>query len=155
MNLMDQFANPDTMHSLSLGDKMAGAGITTLMGMGITFVVLILLWLIITVLTKMVAKTESRKKEEAMQEKAPAKPAAQKAPTAPAAASASPVTTDVSAAPAADSGELIAVITAAVAACEGPEVMSNLVIRKIRRVAGSSPAWAREGRQECIDSRRV
>ena len=44
MSLMEQFANPETMQSLSIGDKLAGAGITTVMGMGITVVVLILLW---------------------------------------------------------------------------------------------------------------
>ena len=52
MSLMEQFANPETMQSLSIGDKLAGAGITTVMGMGITFVVLILLWGCIAFMTK-------------------------------------------------------------------------------------------------------
>ena len=33
MSLMEKFADPDMMHSLSFADKMAGAGLTTLMGM--------------------------------------------------------------------------------------------------------------------------
>ena len=35
MSLMEQFANPDMIENLSMADKLAGAGITTLMGMGI------------------------------------------------------------------------------------------------------------------------
>ena len=57
MSLMEKFADPSMMHSLSFGDKMAGAGITTLMGMGITFIVLILLWLVISILTLVLFKT--------------------------------------------------------------------------------------------------
>ena len=44
MGLMDKFSDPSLFDSLSFGDKMAGSAITMLMGMGITFVVLMLLW---------------------------------------------------------------------------------------------------------------
>ena len=44
MGLMDKFADPSLFDSLSFGDKMAGSAITMLMGVGITFVVLMLLW---------------------------------------------------------------------------------------------------------------
>jgi len=50
--------------------------------------------------------------------------------------------------------ELIAVITAAVAAFEGG-TKANLTIRKINRISGPSPAWNNMGRIECIDSRRM
>ena len=52
MGLMEQFANPETVHSLSMGEKLAGAGITTIMGMGITFIVLLLLWGCVAIMTK-------------------------------------------------------------------------------------------------------
>ena len=46
MGLMDKFSDPSLFDSLSFGDKMAGSAITMLMGMGITFVVLMLLWVL-------------------------------------------------------------------------------------------------------------
>ena len=61
MGLMEQFANPDMMHSLSVGDKLVGAGITTLMGMGITFIVLILLWGCIAIMTKFTYRQKKRR----------------------------------------------------------------------------------------------
>ena len=44
MNLMERFADPAMIHDLSVGEKLIGSGVTTLMGMGITFVVLFFLW---------------------------------------------------------------------------------------------------------------
>lgn len=152
MSLMEKFADPSMMHSLSFGDKMAGAGITTLMGMGITFIVLILLWLVISILTRIVRGTQKKKE-------APAAPAAAPEKAVPAAAVAQTPAEAPAAAPLAeemvDDAQLIAVIAAAIAAAEGSEIQSNLVVRKIRRVAGPTVAWAREGREECLESRRM
>ena len=139
MSLMEKFADPSMMHSLSFGDKMAGAGITTLMGMGITFIVLILLWLVISILTRIVRGTQKKKEAPAAVAQTPAE--------APAAA---PPAEEM-----VDDAQLIAVIAAAIAAAEGSEIQSNLVVRKIRRVAGPTVAWAREGREECLESRRM
>lgn len=58
-------------------------------------------------------------------------------------------------APAADNGELIAVISAAVAAvldAESGSTGSKFVVRTIRRVH-NAPAWNRAGREEQIYSR--
>ncbi|MFZ5354804.1 MAG: OadG family protein [Bacillota bacterium] len=52
---------------------------------------------------------------------------------------------------AADDNELVAVITAAVAACLGGK--RDLVVRSITRVGDSSPVWARTGRQEQMSNR--
>lgn len=134
MGLMEQFANPDTMQSLSMGEKLAAAGITTVMGMGITFLVLILLWGCVAVMTKF---TYRPKKEE--------KPQASAAPAAPAAPAA--------AAPAAADDSLIAVISAAIAAYEGGSP-NNLVVRKISRISGETTVWGDAGRADCIDSRK-
>lgn len=135
MSLMEQFANPDTIHSLSMGEKLAGAGITTLMGMGITFVVLILLWGCIAIMTKFTYRPNKGEK--------------------------APQTTDAAAAPsaaetvtaAAADETLIAVISAAIAAYEGGSA-NNLVVRKIRRISGETTAWSDAGRADCIDSRK-
>ena len=67
MSLMELFSNPDTMHSLSFGEKMAGSAVTMLMGMGITFCVLILLWAFVAVMGKcmtMATKGDKASKEE-------------------------------------------------------------------------------------------
>ena len=52
MSLMERFADPSLIDSLSGGDKLVGALITTLMGMGTTFVILVLIWGIIVVMSK-------------------------------------------------------------------------------------------------------
>lgn len=135
MSLMEQFANPETMHSLSMSEKLAGAGITTLMGMGITFIVLLLLWACIAIMTKF---TYRPKKIDATPQKADAA-------AAPAAAAATTVN-------AAADDSLIAVITAAIAAIQGGS--NNFIVRKIRRMSGETTAWSDAGRADCIDSRK-
>ncbi len=57
---------------------------------------------------------------------------------------------------AAADAELIAVISAAIAAYEGEMgATSNLIIRKINRTAGVIPAWGVAGNREQIDTRRM
>ncbi|MCQ4636162.1 OadG family protein [Anaerovorax odorimutans] len=138
MSLMEQFANPEMMHSLSMSEKLAGAGITTLMGMGITFIVLILLWGCIAIMTKF---TYRPKKGDTAPQKADAA----------AAPSAAPAATATTVNAAADDS-LIAVITAAIAAFQGGS--NNFIVRKIRRMSGETTAWSDAGRADCIDSRK-
>ena len=52
MSLMEIFSNPDTMHSLTFGEKMLASTITMIMGLGITFTVLILIWIFIAIMGK-------------------------------------------------------------------------------------------------------
>ena len=122
-SLMERFANPDFFAGLPLGEKLAGAGVTTLMGMGTTFVVLLLLWACIVVMSKAVARFS--------------RPAADPAP----APAAKPD------APAAEDGALLAAVAmAAIAASEGAD--RPLVVRRIRRIAGPDNAWSGAGRLE-------
>lgn len=136
MSLMEQFANPDMIDNLSMGDKLAGAGITTLMGMGITFIVLILLWACIALMTKFtyrpkqsdeITKPMARPHLDAMELEIPEPPAAD--------------------------DSLIAVISAAIAACEGGS-SNDFIVRKIRRVSDGTNTWGNAGRMDCIDSRK-
>lgn len=108
MNLMDKFADPGLVHNLALSEKLAGAGITTIMGMGVTFVVLILLWFSIVLMTKII--TRPKQEEVAPQ---PQNPVLQADPE-PAAPTVLPI-----------------VVAAAVAAYENEQ---TFVVRKIRRV---------------------
>lgn len=136
MSLMEQFANPDMIENLSMGDKLAGAGITTLMGMGITFVVLLLLWGCISIMTKFTYRPNKGEKAPQTTADANAAPSA-----------AQPVKSEVR------DEELAAVIAAAIAAYEGTSV-SGIVVRKIQRISGATTAWADAGRADCIDSRK-
>ncbi len=58
MGLMEMFADPRLMPDLSMGEKMLGSLITMCMGMGITFVILVLLWVIIAVMNKIMNKSD-------------------------------------------------------------------------------------------------
>lgn len=138
MSLMEQFADPTYFEGLTLSEKLTGATVTMCMGLGITFIVLFVLWGCIAVMAKFTHRPA--KNNESIK----AAPAEAKIPAAPAQAE-SIETAD---------GELVAVIAAAVAAMENT-VVSNLVVRKITRVSGPTNAWASAGLSECIDSRRM
>ena len=147
MSLMEQFADPELMHSLSFGEKMAGSGVTALMGMGMTFLVLILLWILIAVMGRIVNGTTKKKDDKS----AEAPVTAAEAPAAASAPAPAEAVTEKD-----EQGDVIAaVIAAAIAAFNGDEVKSNRVVRKIRRVSGQTTAWLNAGRSECIDSRKV
>lgn len=139
MSLMELFADPSKFDTLSVGEKVIGSLVTALMGMGTTFLVLILIWGFIAFTGRIV-----RKEEKAFHhEEKPATPvAATPAPT-------------LASAPANADAALIAVIMAAIAAAEGTAMANNLVVRKIRRIPGPDSVWSNTGRHECLDSRRV
>lgn len=52
------------------------------------------------------------------------------------------------------SGEIIAVIAAAIAALTESSVSGGLIVRKISRIHGEKVSWSNAGLMECIDSRR-
>ena len=115
-------------------------------GIGIVFCALVILIGLIKAMDKVLAGlsgSNTKKKSVTKSENAPAAPAA-----------AAPVS-----APAASSGdELIAVITAAVAAmleAEGKDTSKGgFVVRSIRRVSiSNAPVWNRAGREEQVYSR--
>ena len=133
---MEIFSNPETMQSLSMGDKLLASCVTLLMGLGITFCVLLILWAFIALMGSFMKKADSAKvkKQEAA------------APVA--------VATEAPAANLTNDAELTAVITAAIAAYTGGGVANNLVVRKISRLQGSATPWSNAGIDDCIESRR-
>ena len=140
LSLMEKFANPQYFDSLTLSEKMAGAGVTTLLGLGTTFVILCLIWLILSIMGKIMTATGKK-----------SAPAAAAAPAVPAAAATAPAKSENLASDA----ELVAVITAAIAAYEGSGAANNLVVRSIQRVSGASTAWSRAGSADCLESRNM
>jgi sodium pump decarboxylase gamma subunit len=140
LSIMDKFADPKLIDSLSLGEKSMGALITTIMGMGITFTVLILLWGLIALMAKFTS--EKPKPSKGNVEDSTIK-------TAPTVTLASTSTQTV------NSPELIAVIAAAIAAFEGQTINAgDLIIRKISRASGKVTAWGNAGTSEAIASRK-
>ena len=110
----------------SFGELMTQAALNTLMGMGITFAVLGLLILIIS-LFKFIPVIQGRI-EENRRKKAEA--AIRSAAPAPAAAPAAPAAEEEELA---DDMELVAVIAAAIAAYEGQATADGFVVRSIRK----------------------
>jgi len=141
LSIMQKFADPALFDTLTFGEKSIGAFITTLMGMGITFSVLILLWGLIALMAKLTA--EKPKPPKGNLEETPVK-------TAAAVATIAHVSTATGSSP-----ELIAVITAAIAAFEGKTANAgDLIIRKISRAAGQATSWGNAGTSEAIASRK-
>ena len=138
MGLMDRFADPELFHSLSFGQKMAGSAVTMLMGMGITFCILLILWGFIAVMGSVMnagKKQSAKDTPEADELITPVKPPA---------------------APAADKNDeaLVAVIAAAVAAYEGSGSSGDLVVRRIKRISKATDPWTSAAREDCIESRQ-
>ena len=55
--LLKQFADPNVIHSLSVMDKIVAGLITTCLGMGITFIALIILQVIISWMDRLINRT--------------------------------------------------------------------------------------------------
>lgn len=118
----------------SMGTLLKTATVYTVIGIGTVFLVLIFISILISCFKYIHAWEESKKKAAAP---APIPKAAAPAPTPKAAA---PAVKPVAAAPAvtgpdlSDDAELVAVMTAAIAAYEGSATSNGLVVRSIRRV---------------------
>lgn len=110
---------------------------TTVVGLSIVFAVLIILMIVLMLFEKIFYKPQ---KPAEVKKPEPAKQEAVKAAEAPAAGDN------------ADDEELIAVLTAAVAASLNTSTY-NLRIKSYRRVNNNAPAWNRAGLRDTIDSR--
>lgn len=137
MGLMDKFADPALFESLSFGEKMTGSLITTLMGIGVTFLILCLLWAFVAIMGKVMGVASKGDKASAKTEAA----------AAPSVTAAAPVKSS-------DDEAIAAVIAAAVAAYQGSGGTSNLVVRKISRISGETTLWTNAAREDCIASRK-
>ena len=133
-SLMDMFSDPNTIHSLTFGQRMLGSTVTMIMGLGITFLILLLIWVFIAIMGKVLGTGK--------------KPAA-----APAAAAPAPVETKAAPVEEASDDSLVAVIAAAIAAYQGANA-NNLVVKKITRLSGDNTPWGVSGLEDRLDTRR-
>ncbi len=149
LGLMERFANPELFKDLAFGEKMAAGGVTLLMGMGMTFLILCIIWACIAIMGKLMHAGDKKKTPQPDAAVATLKAAYDG--TAPAAE-----TKAAPAGPAADGSldpALVAVIMAAIAASEGGTPLDNLRVTRITRVAGTKPVWGAAGLRDALDSR--
>lgn len=131
IELLRRFADPEVMKTLSLMDRMVAGLITTALGMGITFVSLVVLQLVIVIMAKLSI----------------AKPVKMEPP--PVSAVSNSATVDENGV--ADNEEIVAAITTALA-LQLKTSVGNIVIRNIERVEDSSSAWHRAGIAEQMNN---
>ena len=141
MNVLENFKHADTFAQMGMGDKLLATGYVILLGMGITFVALVLIWFITAMMSKLI-QTIERNKNKALIKPEPVK-TVEKASVA--------VTTSNNTA-SEDDGELIAVITAAIAASMNTS-MHNIRVSNIRRISDATPVWGKTGRNDVMGSR--
>lgn len=119
------------LSALTTAEKFSLSGEMLLRGMGTVFMVLILLFLVLKVFGSVFAGEETKAAKQAEAAKAPKKEAPKKAEPKPAAPAAAPAPAPVPAPAAQDDRELIAVITAAIAAYQSASGQPNLPFRVV------------------------
>lgn len=119
---------------LTLGEALSTGGIVTVTGLGIVFSVLVIL-MIVLMLFKVIFAREPKKKDAVKAEPVKAAPVPTTAPK-----------DDM------DEEELVAVLTAAVAASLNTSTY-NLHIKSYRRIDSKRPAWNKAGIRETINNR--
>jgi sodium pump decarboxylase gamma subunit len=124
-DLLTLFSDPSKINDLTAAQKLTAALITTVLGMGITFVVLVALQFVLSFFEKLSGED---KKPAPKSKPAPA-PAARKAEEVPASQ------TD---------DELVPVIAASLAMMLQTPA-TNIVIRDIRRLEDRTSPWSRAG----------
>ena len=129
--LLLQLADPQAIKNLSFLEKMAGGMVVTCLGMGITFLALIILQFIIGLLARFAAPPSPKPLPK----------------TAAGSAAAEDTTVDQT-----EDEELVAVISAAIAMSLQP-AGNEVIIRSIRRIKTPSLAWNKAGILDQMNSR--
>lgn len=129
IGLLEKFADPNVINTLTSSERILASLMVTLLGMGITFSALVIIWGVIGLMSKIMAP---KPKSEPV------------------------VVETVSETVAVESTEendeeLIAVITAAVAASLNTSI-HNVVVRNIVRSNDNSTAWSRAGMVDRINA---
>ena len=130
LELLSKFADPEVMKTLALSDRLFAGLITTLLGMGITFVSLVVLQFVIGLTAKLVVE------KPAVRENVPVPDVTSK---------------EMSQQELSHDEEIVAAITTALAVQLKTSV-SNIVIRNIEKVEDSSSAWHKAGIAEHMNN---
>ncbi len=135
--LLAKFADPEIIQTLSLSDKLFAGLMATILGMGITFISLIVLQFAMVIMEKLLGRPAKQTVQEPVHSSAPAP---------------SPEITTTPEIITTNDNELIAVISSVIA-LQLKTSVSNIVIRNIEKVEDSSSAWNRTGMLEQMNSR--
>jgi sodium pump decarboxylase gamma subunit len=136
IELLAKFSDPELIKTLSTGNRFFAGLITTALGMGITFVSLVVLQIVMAIMAKFTA---------------PAPPAVVQADASESAKFAGePEEADVLV----NDEELVAAITTALA-LQLKTSVSNIVIRNIEKVEDTSSAWHRAGIAEQMNNSQI
>jgi len=131
VELLTKFADPEAMKALTTTQRVVAGLITTALGMGITFISLIILQVIIGIMAKFTAEKAAKKEQV------------------------KPLATTVEKFAVADNllqdEEIIAAITTTLA-LQLKTSVSNIVIRNIEKVEASSTAWHKAGLAEHMNN---
>ena len=138
MTLLDKLADPNLLEQMSTSEKLNGAFQATVLGMGITFAALIIIWGLTVLLKNVVASIEGKKDSSVKVVNTPKKKT-------------QAVSEVVEEDPTNDE-ELIAVISAAIASSMETSVR-NIVVRNIIRVNDDTPTWGKVARIDQVNSR--
>lgn len=136
MHVLEAFKHEETFNQMIMSDKLLATGYVIILGMGITFIALVLIWWITVLMSKTIQKIEAK---NAIVEVKPQM-------TQPLVTSAQNV------AQIEDEEELIAVISAAIAASLNTS-MENFKVTNIRRLSDSTPTWGKIGRSDVMNAR--
>lgn len=131
IELLAKFADPEVMKTLSLSDRLFAGLITTILGMGITFVSLVILQIVMGLTARFAAQAPAPEETESPDDE--------------------PAVPEGEAANEMNDEELVAAITTALA-IQLKTSVSNIVIRNIERVEESTSAWQRAGINEQINN---
>jgi sodium pump decarboxylase gamma subunit len=135
MTLLQRFADPNIVQSMTFGEKMLASTYVAILGMGITFLALVILWVAIVFMTKILRGVD---------EKANAAKVVKQAPVA------EPIA--IEAIDESDDLELIAIITAAIASATN-QPLNQIFVRNIRRTNDNSPVWQKTGLAQRVSRR--
>ncbi len=132
VQLMAMFADPETLKNLTTGQRLTAGLITTMLGMGITLLSLIILQFVIGLMAKFAVGKQPEEQKLGPQPQQAV------------------VTTDVVENQHNDE-QLVAAITVALAVQLGTAA-SNIVIKNISKVEDHSPAWNKVGLAELMNN---
>ncbi len=139
MHVLDNFKHADTFVQMSKSDKLIATGYVIILGMGITFIALVLIWWITVLMSKTIHKFEAKANLTEVKTLSPQKSA--------------PLATPViEALTVEDDYELVAVITAAIASSLSTSVQS-IRVTNIRRITDATPTWGKSGRNDVMNAR--
>jgi sodium pump decarboxylase gamma subunit len=138
MTLLDKLADPNLLEQMTTSEKLSASFQATVLGMGITFAALIIIWGL-TVLLKNVVVSIEGKKDSGVKVVNTSQKKTEKVPEV--------VEEDET-----DDEELIAVISAAIASSMETSVR-NIVVKNIVRVNDDTPTWGKVARIDQVNSR--